>query len=94
MPGKQTVPRAETWAVYLVLLEWDGAYDLEIVTDATYTANGMDFHRRAKNLKGVNKDLWKLIYDEIDYTAGEGDLTCKSGTGVLTITKIKTHMYG
>ena len=54
----------------------------------------MDLHRRASNLKGVNKDLWRLIYDEIDYTAGSGNLTCKSGTGVLTITKIKSHSDG
>ena len=50
--GKQTVPRAETWAVYLVLLKWDGTYDLEIITDASYTASGMEFTRKASNLKG------------------------------------------
>ena len=72
-PGKQTVPRADTWAVYLVLHEWYGAYDLEIITDASYTVSGMDFTRRASNLKGANKDLWKLIYDEIDYSAGDGE---------------------
>ena len=50
--------------VYPVLLEWDGAYDLEIITDASYTVSGMDFIRRASNLKGANKDLWRLIYEE------------------------------
>ena len=37
VPGKQTVPRAEAWAIYLVLCIWDGTYDLEIVTDASST---------------------------------------------------------
>ena len=78
----------------MVLLEWDGTYDLEIITDATYTVNGMDFERRASNLKGADKELWKLIYDEFYYTAGSGDLICKSDTGCLTITKIKSHSEG
>ena len=34
-PGKQIVPRAEAWAIYLVLQLWDGTYDLDIVTDAS-----------------------------------------------------------
>ena len=57
VPGKQTVPRAEAWAMYLVLQVWDGTYDLAIVTDASYTYSGMDLHNRQKHLKGTNKDI-------------------------------------
>ena len=42
VPGRQTVPRAEIWAVLMVLMVWDGAYDLTIVTYASYTVKGMD----------------------------------------------------
>lgn len=58
VPGKQTVPRAEAWAIYLVVCEWDGSYDLEIITDASYTLRGMYFTSRGSNLKGTNKDIW------------------------------------
>ena len=51
VPGKQTVPRAEAWAIYLVLQVWDGTHDLAIVTDASYTYSGMDLHSRQKHLK-------------------------------------------
>ena len=47
VPGKQTVPRAEAWAMYLVLGIWAGTYDLEIVTDASYTYSGMDLRNRS-----------------------------------------------
>ena len=49
VPGRQTVPRAEIWAVLMVLLEWDGSHDLQIITDASYTVYGMDDLSRRKN---------------------------------------------
>ena len=52
VPGRQTVPRAEIWAVLMVLLEWDGSYDLQIITDASYTVQGMDALSRRKNGRG------------------------------------------
>ena len=53
-------PRHETWAVYLVLLEWGGTYDLETITDASYTVSGMDFARRASNLREPTKISGRL----------------------------------
>ena len=84
VPGKQTVPRAEAWAIYLVMQVWDGAHDLEIVTDASYTCSGMDLYNRHTHLRGTNRDIWQLIYKELDST------TCNA-TGHLDITKLKSH---
>ena len=84
VPGKQTVPRAEAWAMYLVLQVWGGTYDLGISTDASYTYSGMDLVNRQKHLRGFNKDIWQLIYKELDWTM-------KDATGQLDITKPKSH---
>ena len=40
-PGRQTIPRAEIWTLYCLLQVWGGSYHLGIVTDATYTMNGI-----------------------------------------------------
>ena len=92
VPGLQTVPRAEAWAIYLVLQVWDGTYDLEILTDATYTVSGMDPYNRKKHLNGTNKDIWGIIYRELDDTLDQADSTLYIGH--LTITKIKSHSTG
>ena len=86
VPGKQTVPRAEAWAMYLVLQEWDGTYDVEIVIDASYTYSGMGLRNRHKHLKGANRDIWQPIYKETDYNT-------EHGAGHLDIAKIKSHSY-
>ena len=57
VPGRQTVPRAEIWAVLLILRAWDGSYDLEVVTDATYTVCGMILQNRQKHSRGRNRDI-------------------------------------
>ena len=41
VPGRQTVCRAEAWAVYSVLVAWSGSYHLTIATDASYSVSGM-----------------------------------------------------
>ena len=83
VPGRQTVPRSEAWALYLVLQVWDGSYDLTIVTDATYTISGTDMRKRHQHLKGVNGDIWRLILDEIDGKA--------AAHGLLDLVKLKSH---
>lgn len=85
VPGRQTVPRAEIWAVLMVLLVWYGTFDLTIITDASYTGQGMDDLARRKNSRGPNRDIWQLIYAELD---------AKAGGGLLTITKVKSHIDG
>ena len=56
MLGRQIVARAEFWAVLMVLLVWDGTYDLTIITDAPYTVQGMD------DLDRVLKECTKANY--------------------------------
>ena len=83
VPGKQTVPRAEAWAMYLVLQEWGGTYDLEIVTGASCTYSGMNLRNRHTHLKGPNRDIWALIHAEMDQEAG---------VGMLSVAKVKSDI--
>ena len=82
---RQTVPRAEIRAVLMILRAWDGSHDLEVVTYATYTVCGMVHIRRRKHNRGPNRDIWKLLYEELDK---------KAGGVILTITKVKSHIDG
>ena len=66
VPGMQTVPRAEAWALYCVLITWHGRMNLTVVVDATYVTNGMITGNRITFLEGVNADIWKLIYARYD----------------------------
>ena len=70
-----------------MLQAWDGSYALEVITDATYTYTGMDFDHRERNLKGTNRDIWKILYAELDYTL-------LTAVGHIEITKIKSHSDG
>ena len=65
-------PRAEIWAVLVVLMVWDGSYDLAIINNASYTVQGMDALARRRNGRGPNRDIWQLIYAELDSKQGEG----------------------
>ena len=67
-----------------MLQVWDGTHDLEVVTDATYTVNGIDLHNRHKHLHGINCDIWQLIYQELDQTT-------TNAAGHLDIIKLKSH---
>ena len=69
----------------MVLMVWDGTYNLTVITDASYTVQGMDDLARRKNSRGPNRDTWQLIYAELD---------SKAGGGTLTITKVKSHING
>ena len=40
---------------------------------------------RRKNRSGPNRDIWRLLYDELDR---------KTGAGIPTITKVKSHIDG
>ena len=46
VPGRQTVPRAEAWAVKEVLDIHRGATPLKIITDASYVVKGFDVQNR------------------------------------------------
>ena len=69
VPGKQTVPRAECYAMLCILKIWDGTDPIEIICDATYSLRGLQSDTRLKFLRGGNGDPWKLVYDELDKKA-------------------------
>ena len=64
---------------------WGGSYDLEIITDASDIVCGVELLARRKNSRCPNRDIWSLIYPEVDK---------KEGAGLLAITKIKSHIDG
>ncbi len=71
--GKQTVPRAEAWALYNVIKSWHGLMRITIVVDATYVTNGFKPGNRAAFRRGTNGDIWTLIYDRWDAPPGQAE---------------------
>ena len=51
VPGRQTVPRAEAWAVSEVLQIYRGETPLKIITDASYVVKGFMSHNKTKYMK-------------------------------------------
>lgn len=80
VPGNQTVCRAEESALYIIIKVWPGDFHLTIPVDATYSLSGMDLARREKHIKGVNSDIWNLIYHELS-----------SKALVAVMEKVKSH---
>lgn len=66
VPGKQTVPRAETWAVLQVLLLMKGEQHMKIVTDAMYVIKGVKMQNRKPHYEGKNGDIWRDVYRQMD----------------------------
>ena len=66
VPGKQTVPRAEAWAVRQVLERWHGRKPLKIITDALYVVKGFLKHNKAAYMKGANSDIWTDIFERME----------------------------
>ena len=64
-PGRQTVPRADVYALLSTLGVWDGDQILTIVRDAACKIQGMSPGKEAKNVRGVNADLWNMVYGEL-----------------------------
>ena len=62
IPGKQTVPRAETWAVGKILEHLDEGNDTNSKTvnsDASYTVKGFASENKEHMRRGTNGDIWK-----------------------------------
>ena len=59
VPGNQTVPRPEAWAVSEVLQVDRRKTPLTIVTDATYVIKGFLDYNRCRYMKGSNADIWE-----------------------------------
>ena len=79
----QTVPRAEMYALFLMVQAWGGTYSLDIVTHVSYTVYGMMGGNRRKHLRRKNGDLWRLIHQELD-TKDRNPL----------LIKVKSHING
>ena len=81
VPGKQTVPRAETWAVLQVLKLIEGKKEIKIITDAMYVIKDFKDQNRKTYQEGRNGDIWREVYEQFDR------LDVKP-----TIHKVKSHM--
>ena len=55
--GRQTVPRAETWAVLQVLRRCKGIKPLQIIKDALYAVKGFQKENRRAYGEGTNGDI-------------------------------------
>ena len=81
VPGKQTVPRAEVWAMRQLLLLVPDC-PLTAYTDASYVHAGC-CGKRAKMLQGLNGDLWDLLYQALD-----------ARRVPASVCKVKAHLGG
>ena len=65
VPGRQTVPRAETWAGTQTLI----AADRDVGkwwSDAIYTVRGAQASARRSRSSGANGDIWVSLYTQLD----------------------------
>ena len=90
-PGRQAVPRAELYAIILVLQTMvkstedlrrttDTFTNTTIYVDASYVCNGLHTNNRTTYIQGINGDLWSQAYNLYDIT------------GQPNITKVKSHV--
>ena len=61
LPGIQTVPRAELWAVLYVALQCTHRAHIHIITDSENTMRGIRTGRRT----GDNADLWIALWKQV-----------------------------
>ena len=65
VPGKQTIPRAELWAVICLAAKVPDGHKCKVYVDSQCTVNGLrnlDNGKTMKKLqKGDNGDLWRLM---------------------------------
>ena len=62
VPGNQTVPRAELWALYQLLIRMKNNIKYFVYIDALYVLNGLT-SRTKHYSQGTNGDLWTRIYE-------------------------------
>ena len=65
VPGKQTVPRSELWALLLVLQRMRTGGQYTVFIDASYVTNGLAA-KTVNYSRGSNGDIWTLIFTELD----------------------------
>ena len=65
VPGKQTVPRSELWALLQLIRRMKTGRAYKVYIDAAYVLNGI--HSRSNNYsKGSNGDIWSSCFEELD----------------------------
>ncbi len=79
VPGKQTVPRAEIWALVLAASAAPAGQDFEVGIDASYVTNGCS--RADLVACGLNGDLWCTLFNVV---ADRG--------GRVVVKKVESHL--
>jgi bacterioferritin-associated ferredoxin len=79
VPGRQTVPRAETWALAVAAANAPRGQNLNIGVDASYVINGCKNNDRL--MKGRNGDLWHALAGAVSEREGP-----------LTVRKVAAHL--
>ena len=86
VPGVQTVPRAELWALYQLLKRQDPNVHIQYYIDASYVVRAAKSTQTAAYTNGTNGDLWSRVYQllhaPVSYThlrahETEADLVCR-----------------
>ena len=72
VPGRQTVPRAELWALYNIMLKLAPNTTYTLYIDARDVLTGL-WARSKHYSAGNNGDLWSRIYDILDKRV-DGDI--------------------
>ena len=65
VPGKQTVPRSELWALLSILRRMQDGEHYTVYIDASYVINGVKA-RTPHYSRGCNGDIWTKIFKETD----------------------------
>ena len=82
--GRQTVPRAEMWALMHVLRRMQTGSTYSVYIDASYVINGLR-SRSAHYCNGSNGDLWTMIFAEL----ARLEATAES---CINFIKVKSHV--
>ena len=69
VPGRQTVPRAELWALLTLMRRMREGQRYTVYVDAAYVINGLKA-RTNHYARGLNGDIWTLIFREAEKLGG------------------------
>jgi ribonuclease HI len=81
VPGRQTVPRAELWALFKLLERMSHGVSYRVYIDAQYVLNGLA-NRGKHYSEGSNGDIWTRIYDILSERMSDD----------IEFIKIKSHL--
>jgi hypothetical protein len=93
VPGRQTVPRAETWAFLCLLRVRPHPLSIELWVDASYVLNGYlawATPHQDGYACGANGDIWSQVYEDLDSRAASCDVG--GVKDIITLRKVKSHV--